>query len=81
MAASALRKNDNQWYSELTKNEIVGLQDYEVPCDCISETKFIKTKFSLAFYGKTTRILQIFATKFSQKKLAKCIYFNMQLII
>ena len=35
-----------------TKNEIGELQDYKVPCDCITVTKFIKTNFSPDFYWK-----------------------------
>ena len=59
MTASVLRKID----SEYTKNEIGELQDYRVPCDSNTVTKFIKTNFSPDFNWKIIYLLRNFATK------------------
>ena len=57
-----------------TKNEIGKLQDYEVTCDYINVTKFIKTNLSLNFYWKiiyVTLITHEFLPLNFQKKIAK----------
>ena len=51
MAASVLRKNDDLFVLwNIPKNEIGELPDDEVSCDCINNTKLIKTNFSLNLY-------------------------------
>ena len=57
------------------KREIGEFQNYKVPCDNITVTKFIKTNFSDNFHWKIFYLLYNFATK-SYKMIAKRISFQ-----